>query len=319
VADGIERRQYPRLACESELFCYLDGVRVDARSENISAGGMLLRTAIATPKTGQVVGLVFPGQQGWNRTTFLFGRVVRLVEGAEPGAGLRWEKAVTTGSVAELTAFLEKVLGIRTQQVAEVKGEGGQIKSVYTFPPAGEASFPPAGEASFPPAADAADPGPDGGGRDGRGASHADMPEPARVREPAARLPADDVRGFAAGRTGSLTLMISRRDLEASASIQASIAIGGSRLLGRLTRVGRTSLFFESAFAPLTDVPRLVVRFDAGEPGSPRPIQVTCRLVSANPKDGGLDLQVVTVDEGGAPGAFDQCLRRLQFRSLAGS
>jgi len=44
VDDGPDKRQHPRWEVDKQVFCYIDGARLDARSSNIGLGGMFIRT-----------------------------------------------------------------------------------------------------------------------------------------------------------------------------------------------------------------------------------------------------------------------------------
>ena len=62
MSDGSERRQHPRRVSRQDVFCYIDGNRFDACSEDLSAGGMFLRTdGRVEVAVGTIVGLVAGG------------------------------------------------------------------------------------------------------------------------------------------------------------------------------------------------------------------------------------------------------------------
>ncbi len=104
-----ERRLFPRREFRAGVYAYVDGRRYDARSENISAGGMLLATAEDIP-LGHTIALVFKSRSGKKTSgekgvkcgagvkgepVHLVGRVMRKQVSPVPGVGLRRVRAMT--------------------------------------------------------------------------------------------------------------------------------------------------------------------------------------------------------------------------------
>jgi len=133
----VERREHPRHPLARDVHCYIDGVRFDARTLDISAGGSFVRTSRSRSVTpGALVGLVFPSHPLVLQTTFLFGRVTRIQAQPMEGLALCWEKAVTVAPPKDLAKFLKTLFGIESPEILkEVTGNRGQSRNVYRFPP----------------------------------------------------------------------------------------------------------------------------------------------------------------------------------------
>ncbi len=133
----VERREHPRHPLARDVHCYIDGVRFDARTLDISAGGSFVRTTRSRSVTpGALVGLVFPSHPLVLQTTFLFGRVTRIQAQPVEGLALCWEKAVTVAPPEDLAKFLKTLFGIESPEILkEVTGNRGQSRNVYRFPP----------------------------------------------------------------------------------------------------------------------------------------------------------------------------------------
>ncbi|NOZ00408.1 MAG: PilZ domain-containing protein, partial [Deltaproteobacteria bacterium] len=144
MAPSENRREHPRWKLEKDVFCYIDGIRMDARCENISTGGLFIRTTHQNElPVGALVGLTFRTKDGSGAATFLFGRIVRRVSGRSGGVGLKWEKAVTVGPRTELAGFLLKIFKIEHPEIREEPVGKGQTRSVFHFPPQGASKLIP--------------------------------------------------------------------------------------------------------------------------------------------------------------------------------
>ena len=95
MTESVESRQFARRPFIEDIFCYVDGERLDARSVDLSVGGVFLQTdrGLDVP-VGAVVAVVLKNRVETEGTIFLFGKVVRCQPGERSGFGVRWEKAV---------------------------------------------------------------------------------------------------------------------------------------------------------------------------------------------------------------------------------
>ena len=135
MGGNIDRREHVRWLLEEEVFCYLDGDRVQAATQDISAGGMFIRTASQIP-IGSVVALVFedPVQEA-TQPVFLLGMTVRHQEQPVAGDGVQWMRAVTTSIPDILAKFLVNRLKLVSPKVIrEEFGPRRDLRTVYRFP-----------------------------------------------------------------------------------------------------------------------------------------------------------------------------------------
>lgn len=145
-----ERRLFPRREFRAGVYAYVDGRRYDARSTNISAGGMFLATSEEIP-LGHTIALVFKSKSGKKspddkgtkygagvkgEPVFLVGRVMRKQASPERGVGLRWVRAMTDATPEDLNYFLSKLLKIDAQGSSRKRiGANKAPKSVFEFEP----------------------------------------------------------------------------------------------------------------------------------------------------------------------------------------
>jgi len=172
-----DRRSEPRREFHDPAQTFHEGHRFEAAPEDISVGGMFLKTdAVDDVRAGEVLGVLLEREAGFDPPLFLYGRVVRVRHSGTPGVGLRWERAGSTGSVEQLANALEllfaKPASAFRPHVTQVPNS--RLQSAYEFPrPAPEPGVPEgvgpvgAGRATsrFQGNAAAVPPGPLGAGR----------------------------------------------------------------------------------------------------------------------------------------------------------
>jgi PilZ domain len=135
----MERRLSKRWEHVGDVFCYINGVRFDAKSEDVSAGGMFLATPINVPK-GTKVAMVFRDQGDLDLPpVFLIGIVMRIQTGEHLGLGLAWETAITEGPDLSLRYFLNRVLKLDGEINRRLTPKGVS-KAVFSFLPPGKPS-----------------------------------------------------------------------------------------------------------------------------------------------------------------------------------
>lgn len=134
-----EKRHFPRREFLEEVFCYIDGQRLDAVSINVSIGGLLFETDHASGiELDALVAIVLRARDDKveSEPVFLFGRVVRKQVGGPSGVGVRWEKAVARGSKERLSLYLKNVLEVRAFGIESgIVPRTGHELSVYRFIP----------------------------------------------------------------------------------------------------------------------------------------------------------------------------------------
>jgi hypothetical protein len=297
---GSEKRRHPRHKVQKDAHCYIDGFRVDVRTEDLSLGGMFLATPGPRPEPETQVAVVFGEHAGASHPTFLFGRVVRVQDEPVRGVGILWEKAVTVGSLEEHAVFLETTLGLTRNDVARrSSARASGNKWVYHFPPpettlAEEEIVVEA----VPPAVVSSE------GDDAAGTGTADAEPGAIGTEPG---------------TGSITSLIEKREVQSPASIDATLAWRSASLSVRISRIGTAGMFVVTPFMPVARNAAVAVRFLTSSDGRPLVFECTCHVVGVDPGAPGLELEIESVDEGGADGMYKSFLKRLQFWSLAGA
>jgi hypothetical protein len=283
-----ERRGHPRRRLERSVFCYIDGDRMDETSEDVSAGGMFLRTADASTPMGALVAIVFRGTADPTMSVFLFGRVVRRQETPVPGLGLQWERAVCAGNRESLESFLKNVLGVDSPDVAEEPMPGkGSVRYVHRFPKPG----PGKAAAIYVP----------------RGPS-AESPMPAPTE-----LPHSAERGI-------LTEEIQSRQTLLATSLDATLDLEGLTLPSRVLRLGVAAMTVETRVMPVDPQASVTVRFAVTTRDGEAPVVCSCKLLTPTPALPGrlptLDLHVIHVDEGSRQGLLQRYLKWLAFRGM---
>lgn len=284
MSDGSERRQHPRRVSRQDVFCYIDGNRFDACSEDLSAGGMFLRTdGRVEVAVGTIVGLVVKGFGDLSRIVYLFARVMRKQDTPVIGLGLQWEKAVSIGGPEALVRFLDQVFEIQSPTLSQKAVAGKDFaRHVYSF---GTGS--PAGKVDAPP------------------------PEPPVI--PALAQPASN--------PGAITSQIQIQRVVFPIDLLASAVFEGLTLPVRIRRIGVAAMFIETRIAPLDLSTPIRIVIATSADGGGASVTANCRIteVRVQPKDPetGLLLRVDSLDEGADPGAWQRFLKRHHFRSLA--
>ncbi|MBM4388257.1 MAG: PilZ domain-containing protein, partial [Deltaproteobacteria bacterium] len=311
---------------EKDVFCYIDGARLDARSEDISAGGMFLKTeASDSIPHGSLIGLVFEFKSSTDNTTFLFGRVVRKQESPLKGAGLRWEKAVTVGTPEQLAQFLAKMLQIEDAEIRqEDAGKKGLKKSVYHFPGPEKVQPPKQVTTQFLRKPDAA------AAAQGLKISETDLSrlnvQVVHTEQPkAGRYAPMNISGEEqypkSNKPGFISSIIQRKDLMAATSVDAAIETGGASLPVKITRIGIKEMFVSTSLTLSDKKSPINIKFPGRIKEGKAVITCACRLISVESDAGGgpgLYLGIEKMDEGGNPGLYLRFIKWIHFKELSG-
>lgn len=291
-----DRRVHPRRELDETVFGYLDGKRIDARTANISAGGVFVasRQAFSVPK-GVLLGLGFQDQATVRHRVFLFGRVVRHEEFPLPGVGLAFERAGTAGPRAELVAFLMNVLGVSRAEAetSTTDNESGN-RRVFLF-----------------------DTGPTISDHDVRGPGS----RPAAPLKRAAVLQeyGSPKTPGPARKPGPMTQQISVDGLSARTNLVGILDAGSRPFPVTVTNLGvkGATVEFETALAGTLD--DVALALDIPIRDASVPVRFRCRVeaIRARP-DGTLTVEVVfrSCDEGATPGVLQAYVRWLFQRSM---
>ncbi len=110
-SSGLERRRSERRSVDYRTYAYIDAARYDVHTEDLSASGAFLATPDRLP-VGTVLVLAFAPQTAGVQPVHLVARVVRVKAPPRPGVGVRWLRAATPGSDADLVGFLRDILRV---------------------------------------------------------------------------------------------------------------------------------------------------------------------------------------------------------------
>jgi len=292
-----DRRCHPRRPLEENVYGYVDGRRIDARTADISASGVFLasRQAASVPK-GALLGIVFHDDSSVRHRIFVFGRVVRHEDFPRPGLGLAFEHAVTAGPRAELVAFLVNVVGV-TRTLAELNtgdDEGGN-RRVFVFP-----SRATDGRAEPDPTT---------------AAPTAPLPRAAVLQEYAPATSPEPGR-----RQGPMTQQISVDGLRAKTDLLAIIDGGSRPFPATVTMLGVKGATVEIENALSGRLDDVGLSLDIPIRDASVPLRCRCRVMSLEPRPSGamrVDLAFQSVDESGTPGVLQAYVRWLFQRSMA--
>jgi hypothetical protein len=328
---GTEQRQYPRHRYEDEFYCYLDGSRFDARSLDISAGGLFLKTQQEVP-AGASIALVFKDQKDPSAApVFLVGEVMRRQEVPVPGIGLRWHRAVTEGTAARLEIFLTLRMGLLPGPIAsEPHGVRGGMRHVYYFarPPHSEKLGP--NYPVQPQRKPSSSPPPSPSFAAGRPAGKAvplgvqvDIVRTDGRREDrgAAPLP-DHVQRLSTGSSGPLSMILRRGDTLAPARLAATARLPRGEVACEIAGLSVKSMFLTGVGRLPSHLSDLQVAFELPAREGTVPVVCDCRLLYVTDEDeenrAGVELEIIRYDEGAHKGILWTYLKWLTFRQLKG-
>lgn len=288
-----ERRAHPRRALQRGAFCYVDGSRLDGTSVDVSAGGVYLRTTDQRDvPEGTSVALVFTNPEHATRPVILFGRVARRQGGPSEGFGVRWEKAVTEGSKAELAAFLADLLDIRAATITAQPVAGSTDgRRVFVFPVAS----PPS------PSSRPTPPRPRSGFRD-------------RTEAKAWRRGPEH---------GAVTQMVARQDLGVRVSMAATLTLADITTPVTITHLGLFGLSVEAPALQLAPGTLVLVRLEIASRSGALPITCECRALRPIPGEPeaarGVPLEILRLDEGAHTGVLVRYVKWLHIHTFSGA
>lgn len=304
---GSERRRYERRELKADVYCYIEGQRVDVRSSDISAGGMFIETEQPVLPGTELAVVVKAQLIAGHRPVFLTARVMRRQVVPVRGVGVRWEKATTPGAPATLREFLKDNLGIAAKGIEEQPhGDAGLVQAVYMFP-LGLEDFETA------PVVEDAPPILGGGedtidGLDDEEPTLQDLDE-ALQNELAARPSS----------AGPLTQEIAKGASQAPADLKATLSVGAASHPVRISSLGSENAFITTNTA-LEIGGKIQLRFGILARGGVVEIQARATVISTDRdhRSGrrGVLVRLNQVDEGGQRGILRQYIRWLHFNSI---
>ena len=314
---------------EDEVHCYLNGIRWDAESGDISAGGMFLVSEKDIPVSSMVALVLKPQVNSGNEPVFLLGRVVRKQLQPVKGVGLRWEKAIQDGPPEMLAAFLESFMKFTPGRIElQAVGRKALVRAVYTFECEGEgqaitsAAQPTGGQNRERNREMLAIPGlattlAEVDELDIRVVSSSELA--GEIRRPL--LPRESSAGKPESAPGPITERIDQMDMMAPADIGALLGISGKTLPVRIGFLGLRTMFVMTEVVPADRSADVTVSFGVMTRGGIVQIQGSCRVAEVD--DGrttgtpGLEVRVLSWDEAGHPGILRQYVKWLHFDALS--
>jgi len=329
------QRRYDRHLIAEKLFCYIDGDRFDARSRDISAGGLFIRTPKNVP-LGVFIALVFKDKdKPDSHPIFLVGKVVRHQQEPVKGIGLQWDRAITEGSSAQLELFLTLKMGIIPHEIFQETGPRKETRHVFDFtervgldkaPSAGGIEAPPpvvSPELASPPVVAPPEAAPQS------------PREKLRTVEPVhviksdgnledlgpAPLPEHVVR-LSDGAPGPLSSILQRGDSLAPVTLNATVEIGGKLFEGVIRGMSVKTMFLTGLKGLGSATRPFKVTFSLPAKADRTTITCTCRVLYDDPGDersmAGLELEIDHYDEGGSKGILWTYLKWVTFRQIRG-
>lgn len=293
-----DRRQHDRKQRTLDFYCYIDGVRFDSPSLDISEGGAFLATADPVPMDATVV--LVPKAIKENRRSgaaakagphrvLLVGRVVRRQAAPRVGVGIQWVKGVSRGGLDALFTFLGMVLEI--------------FPSALPLPSPEVAAAPTVAwdfvRRRFEVMRIAA-----------RGEATPRAPEAPAIPPVAMTRSRED---------GALTTIIRAQDARVPVDVPVEYCMGETIHRGAVIALAATVLTLRVPEAPPAGADRFVLSFPLSYKGTTHLIHLGCKLGgTARSTDGAalLDLSIRAVDNEPAPGIFLRYVKYLYFHRV---
>lgn len=294
LGEHPERRKAPRRPEKKQVYCYVEGQRLDAETADISALGAMIRTVWTDSANGEaLVSVSFRAREPEVRDVFLFGRVERVQKDPMRGFALSWVRAVTTGPRAGMVAVLRDVLGVPDDLIeAQRVGGDGKPAKVFNF-----------GATTRP------------------GASEPRRPTVPPVQQ--ARVPTSEHDWRRYPSKGPLTRTMAVTTARESVTLKALLVSGATRRNVRVTSVGEHSIALDMRGGLEGIGETATVRFNV-------PLRRGVGLVAATghvtkstsrPIEGIslLEIEIDSIDEGDRPGVLERYVRWLHQRAIGAS
>jgi hypothetical protein len=297
-----ERREHLRKQRTLDFHCYIDGVRFDSPSLDISDGGAFLATADPIPMAATVV-LVprasrealppgAPGRGGPPRS-LLVGRVVRRQGVPRVGVGIRWVKCVSTAGLDALFSFLETVLEIHPSSLPLPEPKtAAETTIAWDFI-----------HRRFETKAKV-------GGRRGGAAPSAAIPEAPAIPPVAMTRSREE---------GAITMIVHAHDARVPVDVPVEYITGETIHHGTVIALAATVLTLRLPGDPPPGADRLVLSFPLSYKGQTRLLSLACKNGGVTRAADGaalMDLSIRAVDNEPAPGIFLRYVKYLYFHRV---
>ena len=293
MGEQSERRRAPRRTDKKQIYCYVEGQRLDAETADISALGALVRTVWTDAANGEaLVSVSFRAREPEVRDVFLFGRIERVQDSPTRGFALSWVRAVTTGPRVGLVMVLRDILTVPDHLIeAQRSTADGKPAKVYHF------DGPPT--PASPPAA----------------VRRPTIPPVTQARVPTSE---HDWRRYPT--KGPLTRAMSATAGREAITLKALMVSGSTRRNVRVTALGEHSLSLDMKGGLEGIGDKATVRFNVPLRRGVGLVAVTGPVTSSasRPSEGVslIELGIEVLDEGDRPGVLERYVRWLHQRAL---
>jgi len=292
MGEQLERRRLPRKPLQKQVYCYVEGQRLDAETADVSALGVLIRTVWTDAASGDaLVSLSFRTREPEIRDVFLFGRIERVQDTPSRGFALSWMRAVTTGPRVGLVTLLRDTLGVPEDAIEKQRlSADGKPAKVFHFEAITRPDLAPGTQPSEIPGVQAA------------------------------RVPTSEHDWRRYPTKGPLTRTIEVPGEREPITLKALLVSGATRRNVRITSLGCHSLTLDMKGDLEGIGETATVRFNVPLRRGVGLAAVTGRIAnsSTRPSEGiaWLEITVESVDEGDRPGVIERYVRWLHQRAL---
>jgi len=302
------------------FFCYVDGIRFDSASLDISAGGAFLLTRDKL-RIGQAVMVMPKKEKGRGLPIVLIGRVVRTQIGGEnSGLGVQWLRCVSKNGLHNLFGFMEdyletspSVLPLPSREVVDAPVAAYDfVKNVLYVPNIPLVRVPRGSklpdESGVPRSSDATPASP----------PTTILQDPALVSEETSTTMLTPPAYAKSDETGSMTQSLGTEGGRTPINVPVQFFVGDAILEGVVVSIGLSSLLLKTRFEVGESDARCVVAFPVPLRPEPTTVYLVCKVNGIEPSEEQayrrLHLSISAVEQEQKPGLFERYVKFLYFR-----
>lgn len=304
-----ERRRHPRGGRSLEFCCYVEGVRFDSSSLNISEGGAFLATSDAIQMDAMVLVVPMSAKRpsasdgsaaaALGNRVLLVGRVVRHQAAPVKGVGIRWVKCVSRSGLDALLVFLGVILDIFPSSLPLPPIWAVQAKDLaWDFIKRCFQVVELEGARGRPPPRSVA----------------------AKARSSVAPLPASPATPMTRGRgDGAITTIVTKDESRVPVKVSVEVSLGGTICYGTVLALAASVLTLRLPEPQPSGVRSLVLAFPISYKQQTELIFLACRVEGVERGEGSevfLDLSIHGVDGEPSPGIFLRYVKYLFFHRV---
>lgn len=323
---GIEQRKHPRKPKVVDFYCYVEGVRFDSATLNMSEGGAFLATGDKV-EVGRNVMVVPKSEQSGELPVVLAGEVMRRQRFPQPGLGIAWRRCVSKSGLHHILSFLREYLGIVPSQlpappksVLEAKVAAYDFRKRRFYIPSIPmvAPYSPA-QAPEAPVLNRGEPQPvsKDGSTHRKPASPVADTGPLRPMESESMLKPQPLTRD--GDDGALTTMLGMHGGRIAVQVPVQFYFGEVILEGTVVAVGLTTLLLTTRHDLKDMEGRCVVAFPVPLKPEPSAAYLVCTVLgfaqTEPPGTVAIHLSITAIEQEAQPGLFERYVKFLYFRS----